>query len=99
VRTYLRGLIIPRLGHPDLKSENVLILHRRYRIYYSVPARHIASNPASPPTKLVGIPPSKGRWGNETRSESVHSSIFCIGLESDVGQTGVWEEPGFGGQW
>ncbi|KAF8998297.1 hypothetical protein BDQ17DRAFT_1411141 [Cyathus striatus] len=58
--------------HTDLKPENVLIsipdVERIIQAELTSP-----SSAQSPPTKLVGVPPSKGRGGNQTpRSESVY---------------------------
>ena len=50
----------------DLKPENVLI---------AIDDAELAANAASPapPARLVGVPPSKGRGGNQTpRSESIY---------------------------
>ncbi|KAF8627133.1 hypothetical protein AX17_006352 [Amanita inopinata Kibby_2008] len=57
--------------HTDLKPENVLIcIDDVESIIQAELAASSAS--ASAPTKLVGVPPSKGRGGNQTpRSESV----------------------------
>jgi len=57
--------------HTDLKPENVLICIDDVE---TIIQSELASSSAniSPPTKLVGEPPSKGRGGNQTpRSESV----------------------------
>jgi len=64
VRTCPRDLIIPRLDHPDLKSENVLICIVEPIIQSELAIT--ASNPASLPTKLVVVPPLKGQVGNQT---------------------------------
>lgn len=57
--------------HTDLKPENVLICIDD--VESIIQAELASSNTASSPTtKLVGVPPSKGRGGNQTpRSESV----------------------------
>ncbi|KZV67786.1 kinase-like protein [Peniophora sp. CONT] len=57
--------------HTDLKPENVLICIDD--VESIIQAELAASASAStPPTKLVGVPPSRGRGGNQTpRSESV----------------------------
>ncbi|KAA1475885.1 kinase-like protein [Dentipellis sp. KUC8613] len=57
--------------HTDLKPENVLICIDD--VESIIQAELAASaNATSPPTKLVGVPPSRGRGGNQTpRSESV----------------------------
>lgn len=57
---------------PDLKPENVLICIEDVEtvIRGELAASQAASS--TPPTRLVGVPPSKGRGGNQTpRSESV----------------------------
>ncbi|KXN87052.1 Protein kinase dsk1 [Leucoagaricus sp. SymC.cos] len=57
--------------HTDLKPENILIAIEDVE---SIIEAELAStaNASSPPTKLIGVPPSKGRGGNQTpRSESV----------------------------
>ncbi|KAI0365149.1 kinase-like protein [Pilatotrama ljubarskyi] len=58
--------------HTDLKPENVLICIEDVE---SVIQAELAAQSASqtpPPTRLVGVPPSRGRGGNQTpRSESV----------------------------
>ncbi|TFY82776.1 hypothetical protein EWM64_g1226 [Hericium alpestre] len=57
--------------HTDLKPENVLICIDD--VESIIQSELTASaNTTSPPTKLVGVPPSRGRGGNQTpRSESV----------------------------
>jgi serine/threonine-protein kinase SRPK3 len=58
--------------HTDLKPENVLICIDDVE---SIISAELATSSASaniPPTRIVGVPPSKGRGGNQTpRSESV----------------------------
>ncbi|KAF9446093.1 kinase-like protein [Macrolepiota fuliginosa MF-IS2] len=57
--------------HTDLKPENILISIDDVE---SIIEAELASsaNASSPPTRLIGVPPSKGRGGNQTpRSESV----------------------------
>ncbi|KIJ63437.1 hypothetical protein HYDPIDRAFT_113455 [Hydnomerulius pinastri MD-312] len=57
--------------HTDLKPENVLICIDD--VESIIQAELAASaNATSPPSRLIGVPPSKGRGGNQTpRSESV----------------------------
>jgi len=57
----------------DLKPENVLICIDNVEDIIQAELAQSASNTAaSPPTKLIGVPPSKGRGGNQTpRSESI----------------------------
>jgi serine/threonine-protein kinase SRPK3 len=90
-----------RVDHPDLKPENVLICINDVESIIQSELAISASNPASPPTKLVGVPPSKGRGGEpnptlrvylNTQFPTASISIFFIGLESDVGQIGFWDE-------
>lgn len=52
-----------RIIHTDLKPENVLICIEDVE---SVVQAELASCPAAVPTKLVGVPPSQGRAGNQT---------------------------------
>lgn len=55
--------------HTDLKPENILVCIDDVE---AVVQAELESTPAAVPTKLVGVPPSKGRGGNQTpRSESV----------------------------
>ncbi|KAI0031640.1 kinase-like domain-containing protein [Vararia minispora EC-137] len=57
--------------HTDLKPENVLICIDDVESIIQAELAASASA-SSPPTKLVGVPPSRGRGGNQTpRSESV----------------------------
>ncbi|KAL0947838.1 hypothetical protein HGRIS_013900 [Hohenbuehelia grisea] len=58
--------------HTDLKPENVLICIDDVESIIQSELATSSANAASPPTRLVGVPPSKGRGGNQTpRSESV----------------------------
>jgi serine/threonine-protein kinase SRPK3 len=52
-----------RIIHTDLKPENVLICIEDVE---SVVQAELASCPAAVPTKLIGVPPSQGRLGNQT---------------------------------
>src|SRR5260221_421715 len=55
--------------HTDLKPENVLVCIEDVEL---VVETELQSTAAAAPTLLVGVPPSKGRGGNQTpRSESV----------------------------
>ena len=59
-------------GFLDLKPENVLIAIDDVEALIEAELAATAASPA-PPTRLVGVPPSKGRGGNQTpRSESIH---------------------------
>jgi serine/threonine-protein kinase SRPK3 len=56
----------------DLKPENVLICIDDVESIIQAELATASANPSSPPTKLVGVPPSKGRGGNQTpRTESI----------------------------
>jgi serine/threonine-protein kinase SRPK3 len=58
--------------HLDLKPENVLIAIDDVEALIEAELATNAASPA-PPTRLVGVPPSKGRGGNQTpRSESIY---------------------------
>jgi len=58
--------------HQDLKPENVLICIEDVETIISNELAVSANNGNGAPTRLVGVPPSKGRGGNQTpRSESV----------------------------
>lgn len=63
-----------RIIHTDLKPENVLICIDDVE---SVVAAELASCPAAVPTKLVGVPPSQGRLGNQTP----RNSMFIVGSQ------------------
>ncbi|EIW67425.1 hypothetical protein TREMEDRAFT_33616 [Tremella mesenterica DSM 1558] len=64
-----------RVIHTDLKPENVLIVIEDVE---SVVAAELASCPAAVPTKLVGVPPSQGRLGNQTPRKE---GIFIVGSQ------------------
>lgn len=56
----------------DLKPENVLICIDDVESIISSELAASTATASTPPTRLVGVPPSKGRGGNQTpRSESV----------------------------
>ncbi|TFK63185.1 kinase-like protein [Pluteus cervinus] len=58
--------------HTDLKPENVLICIDDVESIIENELAQSSASQSNPPTKLVGVPPSKGRGGNQTpRSESV----------------------------
>ncbi|THH13710.1 hypothetical protein EW146_g6550, partial [Bondarzewia mesenterica] len=58
--------------HTDLKPENVLICIDDVESIIQAELAASSANATPPPTKLVGVPPSRGRGGNQTpRSESV----------------------------
>ncbi|KAF8162572.1 kinase-like domain-containing protein [Crassisporium funariophilum] len=58
--------------HTDLKPENVLICIDDVESIISAELASTANSASTPPTRLVGVPPSKGRGGNQTpRSESI----------------------------
>ncbi|KAF5319119.1 hypothetical protein D9611_014079 [Ephemerocybe angulata] len=59
-------------GGGDLKPENVLICIDDVESVIGAELANSAAASATPPTRLIGVPPSKGRGGNQTpRSESV----------------------------
>lgn len=64
-----------RIIHTDLKPENVLICIEDVE---SVVQAELASCPAAVPTKLVGVPPSQGRLGNQTPRKE---SMFIVGSQ------------------
>lgn len=89
--------------HTDLKPENVLIaIDDVESIIEAELAASAAPSPSSsaPRTKLVGVPPSKGRGGNQTpRAESV----FITGSQplpspsSTSSLSSLWNGPGSAG--
>ncbi|KAK8854938.1 hypothetical protein IAR55_003677 [Kwoniella newhampshirensis] len=64
-----------RIIHTDLKPENVLICIEDVE---SVVQAELASCPAAVPTKLVGVPPSQGRLGNQTPRKD---GLFIVGSQ------------------
>jgi serine/threonine-protein kinase SRPK3 len=64
-----------RIIHTDLKPENVLICIDDVE---SVVQAELESCPAAVPTKLVGVPPSQGRLGNQTPR---NTSMFIVGSQ------------------
>lgn len=64
-----------RVIHTDLKPENVLICIDDVE---SVVQAELATCPAAVPTKLVGVPPSQGRLGNQTPRKE---SMFIVGSQ------------------
>ncbi|ODN80190.1 CMGC/SRPK protein kinase [Cryptococcus wingfieldii CBS 7118] len=64
-----------RVIHTDLKPENVLICIDDVE---SVVQAELASCPAAVPTKIVGVPPSQGRMGNQTPRKD---NIFIVGSQ------------------
>lgn len=64
-----------KIIHTDLKPENVLICIDDVE---SVVQAELATCPAAVPTKLVGVPPSQGRLGNQTPRKD---SIFIVGSQ------------------
>ncbi|KAF8809284.1 kinase-like protein [Phlegmacium glaucopus] len=58
--------------HTDLKPENVLICIDDVESIISAELATSSASASTPPTRIVGVPPSKGRGGNQTpRSESI----------------------------
>jgi len=85
--------------HTDLKPENVLICIDDVESIIQAELAISASNPTSPPTKLVGVPPSKGRGGNQTpRSESIsiHSSQPLPSPSGSFGSSPMLDKLAFG---
>jgi len=83
----------------DLKPENVLICIDDVESIIQSELAISASNPTSPPTKLVGVPPSKGRGGNQTpRSESIsiHSSQPLPSPSGSFGSSPMLDKLAFG---
>ena len=85
-----------RIIHTDLKPENVLICIEDVE---SVVQAELATCPAAVPTKLVGVPPSQGRLGNQTpRNES----MFIVGSQplpspsSSFSSSPMLDKHGFG---
>ena len=64
-----------RIIHTDLKPENVLICIEDVE---SVVQAELVSCPAAVPTKLVGVPPSQGRSGNQTPRKD---GIYIVGSQ------------------
>ena len=64
-----------RIIHTDLKPENVLICIDDVE---SVVQAELATCPQAVPTKLVGVPPSQGRLGNQTPRKE---SMFIVGSQ------------------
>jgi serine/threonine-protein kinase SRPK3 len=85
-----------RIIHTDLKPENVLICIDDVE---SVVQAELASCPAAVPTKLVGVPPSQGRLGNQTPRKD---SILIVGSQplpspsSSFGSSPMLDKYGFG---
>ncbi|KAL7423508.1 hypothetical protein Q5752_001088 [Cryptotrichosporon argae] len=85
-----------RIIHTDLKPENVLICIEDVE---SVVAAELASCPAAVPTKLVGVPPSQGRHGNQTPRKE---SMFIVGSQplpspsSSYSSSPMMDKYGFG---
>lgn len=85
-----------RIIHTDLKPENVLICIEDVE---SVVQAELASCPAAVPTKLVGVPPSQGRLGNQTPRKE---AMFIVGSQplpspsSSFGSSPMLDKYGFG---
>lgn len=72
MRTPARFLAPPFSISADLKPENVLICIDDVESIIQNEIATATANGTPPPTKLVGVPPSRGRGGNQTpRPESV----------------------------
>jgi serine/threonine-protein kinase SRPK3 len=85
--------------HTDLKPENVLICIDDVESIIQSEVAASASSATSPPMRLVGVPPSKGRGGNQTpRSESVsiHLSRPIPSPSSSFGSSPMLDKLAFG---
>ncbi|KAI0806602.1 kinase-like protein [Fomes fomentarius] len=85
--------------HTDLKPENVLISIDDVESVIQAELTAQSASQTPPPTRLIGVPPSRGRGGNQTpRSESV----FITGSQplpspsSSFGSTSHLDRWGFG---
>ncbi|TFK45898.1 kinase-like protein [Heliocybe sulcata] len=85
--------------HTDLKPENVLICIDDVESLIEAELAASSASNSAPPTKIIGVPPSKGRGGNQTpRSESV----FITGSQplpspsSSFGSSSVLDKWSFG---
>jgi len=82
--------------HTDLKPENVLIcIDDVESIIKSELASSASAGPA--PTKIVGVPPSRGRGGNQTpRSESIYiTGSQPLPSPSSSGSAAAFDKLGF----
>ena len=85
-----------RVIHTDLKPENVLICIEDVE---AVVQAELATCPAAVPTKLVGVPPSQGRLGNQTPR---NDSMFIVGSQplpspsSSFSSSPMLDKHGFG---
>src|ERR1700722_6692583 len=80
----------------DLKPENVLICIDDVETIIHTELQASAANSASTPTRLIGVPPSKGRGGNQTPRTD---PIFITGskpLISPSSSSSVLDKWGFG---
>ena len=87
--------------HTDLKPENVLICIEDVETVIRTELDASSAAGAAAPTKLVGVPPSKGRGGNQTpRSDSI--SVFITGSQplpspsSSFGSSPMFDKWSFG---
>ena len=87
--------------HTDLKPENVLICIDDVEAVVRAELGDPDAPGAAIPTKLVGVPPSKGRGGNQTpRSESI--SVYITGSQplpspsSSFGSSPMFDKWAFG---
>ncbi|KAH0830135.1 kinase-like protein [Lanmaoa asiatica] len=83
---------------PDLKPENVLICIDDVESIIEAEMA-VSSNATSPPSRLIGVPPSKGRGGNQTpRSESVFitESQPLPSPSSSLGSSPMFDRLAFG---
>lgn len=87
--------------HTDLKPENVLICIDDVESVVRAELEASSQAGVNAPTKLVGVPPSKGRGGNQTpRSESI--SVYITGSQplpspsSSFGSSPMFDKFAFG---
>ncbi len=81
-------------SHSDLKPENVLISIDEVE---NIIQAEVTASEASTPPRIVGVPPSKGRGGNQTpRSESVVISQPLPSPSSSFGSSPMLDKWAFG---
>ncbi|KIM83194.1 hypothetical protein PILCRDRAFT_7161 [Piloderma croceum F 1598] len=92
-----KKLIILHLNHLDFKPGNVIICVDDVKSIIQSELAKSASNSASPPTKLVGVPPSKDREGNQTsRLESILIHSLQLLPSSSFGSSPMLNKLAFG---
>lgn len=83
----------------DLKPENVLIALDDVESLIQAELEASAASATPPPTRLIGVPPSKGRGGNQTpRSDSIYitGSQPLPSPSSSYSSTSALDKLGFG---